>query len=435
MFAATGVTSGAMLRGVRRFGQGRDDPLRGDALKSGTVRYIEARSTTSARKTGFDADTDRTAGPPAPQLALGVGREPSPAGAGSGARATGSARAWPSPSAWAWTRWSAALLAARGVGLEAAADFLAPTPARPAARPVAPDRYGHGRRAPGRGGAPRASASACSATTTSTAPASSACSPLAARPRLRRSIPTCPTASPRATAPTRRRSRASWRAAPRWSSAWTAAPPRRGAGGAARRRRRRAGPPHRRRPAAAHRGYVNPNRLDCRLGPEDALRRRRRLPRRHCHRYATLRRAGHFDGREPPDLMALLDLVALATVCDVMPLDRRQPRPRHPGRCGHGSAATARASPPSLEVAQVRDQVSAMTLGFALGPRINAGGRISQADSACACCWPTIRSTPAPLPPRLDGVNRRTPGAGERHARHRDGCRRGPACRRPRHSC
>ena len=31
MFAATGVTSGAMLRGVRRFGDGADHPLRRDA--------------------------------------------------------------------------------------------------------------------------------------------------------------------------------------------------------------------------------------------------------------------------------------------------------------------------------------------------------------------------------------------------------------------
>jgi fructose-1,6-bisphosphatase II / sedoheptulose-1,7-bisphosphatase len=42
MFAATGVTSGAMLRGVRRFGNGAVTHSIVMRSKSGTVRYIEA---------------------------------------------------------------------------------------------------------------------------------------------------------------------------------------------------------------------------------------------------------------------------------------------------------------------------------------------------------------------------------------------------------
>ena len=42
MFAATGVTSGAMLRGVRRFGTGAYTHSMVMRSKSGTVRYIEA---------------------------------------------------------------------------------------------------------------------------------------------------------------------------------------------------------------------------------------------------------------------------------------------------------------------------------------------------------------------------------------------------------
>ena len=42
MFAATGVTSGAMLRGVRRFGTGAVTHSIVMRSKSGTVRYIEA---------------------------------------------------------------------------------------------------------------------------------------------------------------------------------------------------------------------------------------------------------------------------------------------------------------------------------------------------------------------------------------------------------
>ena len=42
MFAATGVTGGAMLRGVRRFGHGAVTHSVVMRSKSGTVRYIEA---------------------------------------------------------------------------------------------------------------------------------------------------------------------------------------------------------------------------------------------------------------------------------------------------------------------------------------------------------------------------------------------------------
>jgi fructose-1,6-bisphosphatase II / sedoheptulose-1,7-bisphosphatase len=42
MFAATGVTGGAMLRGVRRFGHGAITHSVVMRSKSGTVRYIEA---------------------------------------------------------------------------------------------------------------------------------------------------------------------------------------------------------------------------------------------------------------------------------------------------------------------------------------------------------------------------------------------------------
>jgi len=53
MFAATGVTSGAMLRGVRRFGEGAITHSMVMRSKSGTVRYIEAHHNFQ-RKIGFD---------------------------------------------------------------------------------------------------------------------------------------------------------------------------------------------------------------------------------------------------------------------------------------------------------------------------------------------------------------------------------------------
>ena len=79
-----------------------------------------------------------------------------------------------------------------------------------------------------------------------------------------------------------------------------------------------------------------------------------------------------------PDLLSLLDLVALATVCDVVPLTginrafvvkglqvvRRQANP--------GLAALARA-------ARIGEPVGTFHLAFLIGPRINAGGRIGDA--------------------------------------------------------
>ncbi|MGE0725493.1 MAG: class II fructose-bisphosphatase [Alphaproteobacteria bacterium] len=53
MFACTGVTSGTMLRGVRRFGGGAVTHSLVMRSKSGTVRYIEAHHNFH-RKTGFD---------------------------------------------------------------------------------------------------------------------------------------------------------------------------------------------------------------------------------------------------------------------------------------------------------------------------------------------------------------------------------------------
>ncbi|HDY95726.1 hypothetical protein LCGC14_0449620 [marine sediment metagenome] len=84
-------------------------------------------------------------------------------------------------------------------------------------------------------------------------------------------------------------------------------------------------------------------------------------------------------GARGPDLMALLDLVGLATVADVAPLigvNRafvRQGLRVMARRDRVGLAALA-------DVARMDTSPAAYHLGFLLGPRINAGGRIGQAD-------------------------------------------------------
>ncbi|WP_299471063.1 single-stranded-DNA-specific exonuclease RecJ [uncultured Roseibium sp.] len=91
-----------------------------------------------------------------------------------------------------------------------------------------------------------------------------------------------------------------------------------------------------------------------------------------------LRRRGAFDGRQQPDLMALLDLVALGTVCDVVPLQglnrayvTRGLAVMHQRR-NYGLTALA-------DVARVNGKPVPYHLGFLIGPRINAGGRIGDA--------------------------------------------------------
>lgn len=91
-----------------------------------------------------------------------------------------------------------------------------------------------------------------------------------------------------------------------------------------------------------------------------------------------LRAAGRFDRSNEPVLASLLDLVALGTVCDVMKLTGLNRSfvslglKRLDRRDNKGLQALAR-------VAGVKEGATATALGFHLGPRINAGGRIGKA--------------------------------------------------------
>ncbi|MBM3577995.1 MAG: single-stranded-DNA-specific exonuclease RecJ [Alphaproteobacteria bacterium] len=84
------------------------------------------------------------------------------------------------------------------------------------------------------------------------------------------------------------------------------------------------------------------------------------------------------DDRPEPDLLAALDLVALATVADVAPLARL-----NRALVAKGLMVMAARSRPGLaaliDVARLDGRPRARDLGFALGPRINAGGRIGDA--------------------------------------------------------
>ncbi len=123
-----------------------------------------------------------------------------------------------------------------------------------------------------------------------------------------------------------------------------------------------------------------------------------------------LRARGWFErrGRPEPNLAALLDLVALGTVADVVPLNHQNRilvdqglRRIRAGRCRPGIAAL-------FEVAG-RDPSRAVAsdLGFAIGPRINAAGRLEDMSIGVACLLADDSSEALRHARRLDELNRR----------------------------
>lgn len=109
-------------------------------------------------------------------------------------------------------------------------------------------------------------------------------------------------------------------------------------------------------------------------------------------------------GTSGPDLMGMLDLVALATVADVAPLigvNRafvRQGLRVMARRARVGLAALA-------DVARMDTAPTAYHLGFLLGPRVNAGGRIGAADLGARLLATEDPHEAAALAERLDALN------------------------------
>ncbi|MDZ7277468.1 single-stranded-DNA-specific exonuclease RecJ [Pantoea eucrina] len=122
---------------------------------------------------------------------------------------------------------------------------------------------------------------------------------------------------------------------------------------------------------------------------------------------AHLRQHGWFaDGRSEPNLAELLDLVALGTVADVVPLDANnrilvwQGLSRiRAGKCRAGIRAL-------LEIAN-RDarQLAASDLGFAVGPRLNAAGRLDDMSVGVALLLTDDIAQARMLASELDALN------------------------------
>ena len=122
---------------------------------------------------------------------------------------------------------------------------------------------------------------------------------------------------------------------------------------------------------------------------------------------AELRARGVFSAALQPKLDALLPLVALGTVADVVKLDANNRRLVAQGlkriRAGHLPAGIA-----SLFTAAGRTASVATTFdfGFALGPRINAAGRLSDMTLGIECLLTDDAGRADELARTLDGINR-----------------------------
>ncbi len=118
-----------------------------------------------------------------------------------------------------------------------------------------------------------------------------------------------------------------------------------------------------------------------------------------------LKAAGWYGAAAGPDLMRWLDLVALGTVCDVVPLvgvNRALVAQGLKVAAKRGNAGLAALA----DVAGVRERLDAYHLGYLLGPRVNAGGRVGNADLGARLLACDDPAEAAELARRLDEFNR-----------------------------
>lgn len=143
---------------------------------------------------------------------------------------------------------------------------------------------------------------------------------------------------------------------------------------------------------------VNPNRSDCR-GPEKGL----------CGAGVALKlveRLLGIRGRDPQELLPHLDLVALATVADLVPLTGE-----NRVLVRYGLRALKQTSKPGLrallEVSGVDGEVTAGQVGFRIAPRINAVGRLGDAADALELLLTDDPRRAAELAEHAEDTNRR----------------------------
>ncbi|SUT94337.1 single-stranded-DNA-specific exonuclease RecJ [[Actinobacillus] rossii] len=150
---------------------------------------------------------------------------------------------------------------------------------------------------------------------------------------------------------------------------------------------------------------VNPNLMDCQFPSKSlagvgvafyvvlALR-------------AKLREMGIFDAKTQPSFTDLLDLVALGTIADVVPLDQNNRILAYQGlarikalQCRYGIRALAEVANKNLS------QLTASDLGFSIAPRLNAAGRLDNMSVGVELLLAESIETARALALELDGLN------------------------------
>ena len=122
---------------------------------------------------------------------------------------------------------------------------------------------------------------------------------------------------------------------------------------------------------------------------------------------AELRRRGAFEGQPEPNLSEWLDLVALGTVADLARLDYNN---RILVENGLRRIRAGRARPGLLALLKLAgrepSRVGSVDLGFALGPRINAAGRLDDIRTGIDCLLADSEEEAQGLAAQLDRFNR-----------------------------
>lgn len=148
---------------------------------------------------------------------------------------------------------------------------------------------------------------------------------------------------------------------------------------------------------------IDPHRLDDRSG-EDALAAVGLTFVLLVAVNRCLRARGRFAAGGAPDLFRFLDLVALGTVCDVVPLSGL-----NRAFVRQGLKVMARRGNPGLaalaDTARLDSAPDAWRLGFVLGPRINAGGRVGEAALGHRLLCARSREDALPIAMQLEKLN------------------------------
>ncbi len=122
---------------------------------------------------------------------------------------------------------------------------------------------------------------------------------------------------------------------------------------------------------------------------------------------ARLRTSGAFESKPEPHLAELLDLVALGTVADVVRLDYNN---RILVAQGLVRIRAGRARPGLLALLEAggrsHGRINSADLGFVLGPRLNAAGRLDDMRVGIECLLAPDLKTARPMARQLDALNR-----------------------------